>query len=257
MIVKVSDDQTFTIRLPESELYVSAHVVDENGFAPYYIVESGDHEVKIDTDYGWVLFRTEILDRKSEETLKKTHAVQDNIVVESVMTDSTYEAPNYDQAQLEKLREEYKKEAAQAGGEMVYAKKAGEADPHLLNLAHAAGWGGMAPELNVSNAYSISENMSGAECRRLSFTDPGNKFFTSFTIYDEDGYLMEGETHINSKMWEPNADGTITLHFNCGPDAINNLSSGGEPFGYAIRNYGVSQLVLDGKFKPLKLEVVN
>ena len=99
--------------------------------------------------------------------------------------------------------------------------------------------------------------MSGAECRRLSFTDPGNKFFTSFTIYDEDGYLMEGETHINSKMWEPNADGTITLHINCGPDSINNLSSGGETFGYAIRNYGVSQFVLDGKFKPLKPEVVN
>ena len=63
---------------------------------------------------------------------------------------------------------------------------------------------------------------------------------------------MDGATHINSNMWKPNSDGTITLHFNCGDDAINNLSSGGEPFNYAIRNYGVSQKVLDGEFRPLE-----
>ncbi|MCA9425266.1 MAG: hypothetical protein KC994_09340 [Candidatus Omnitrophica bacterium] len=45
---------------------------------------------------------------------------------------------------------------------------------------------------------------------------------------------------------------TITIHFNCGEDALNNLSSGGQPFNYTIRNYGVSQAVLNGEWRPLK-----
>ncbi len=256
-IVKVADDHTFTIELPESELYISAHVVDENGFAPYYIVEPGVHEVQIDTDYAWVLFRTEFLDRNSEEALKKSHEVQDKIVVWGYMGDSTYVPANYDQDQLEALRLKYRQEAVETGADMVYAKEAGQVDQHRLNVSHAAGWGGMAPELHVSNTYPMSQNMSGDVCRAITFEDPKNKFFTSFTLYDVDGFLVEGETHINNKMWELNADGTVTLHFNCGEDAINNLSSGGKTFGYAIRNYGVSQKVLDGEFKPLKPEVVN
>jgi hypothetical protein len=257
-IVKVSDDKTFTVHLPEGELYVSAHVVDENGFAPYYIIEKGkDLELKVDTDYAWVLFRTEILDRTSEESLKKSHATQDKIKVMGMMKDSTYTMPNYDLEQLEALRNEYKEEWLKAGGVARYAKGPGRVDQHTLNLSHAAGWGGMEPELNVSNAYFTSETMSGDVPRSITFEDPKNKFFTSFTLYDEDGWLMEGATHINSKMWKPNPDGTITIHFNAGKDAINNLSSGGKPFNYAVRNYGVSQNVFDGKFKPLKPEPVE
>ena len=256
-IVKVSDDHTFIINIPESELYVSAHVIDENGFAPYYIVDPGVHEVKIDTDYAWVLFRTEVLNRKSEESLNKTRAVQDRIVIEGIMEDGIYQAPAYNQKQLKKLRNQYKQEVAESGVELVYAKKAGKLDQHSLNVSHAAGWGGMEPELHVSNTYPTSKNMSGSECRAITFQDPENRFFTSFTLYDENGYLMEGETHINSKMWETNDDGSITLHFNCGEDDVNNLSSNGKTFGYVIRNYGVSQMVLDGKFTPLNPEVVE
>ena len=256
-IVKVSDDRIFTVHLPESELYMSAHILDEFGFAPYYIIEKGrDHEIEVKTDYALIIFRTEILDRKSEESLKKTHASQDKIGVAGVM-DASYEPPNFDQKQLERLRQQYKQEAVESGVELVYAKMPGRVEQHRLNVSHAAGWGGMEPELHVSNTYPLSENMAGDVCRATTFEDPKNKFFTSFTLYDEDGYLMEGETHINSKMWKINSDGTITLHFNCGEDAINNLSSSGNIFGYAIRNYGVSQLVLDGRFNPLNPEVVE
>ena len=69
---------------------------------------------------------------------------------------------------------------------------------------------------------------------------------------DADGYLMEGETHINDKMWKPNEDGTITIHFNAGKAAINNLSSSGQPFNYIVRSYGISQKVMDDTWKPVK-----
>lgn len=103
-------------------------------------------------------------------------------------------------------------------------------------------------ELGVSNAYSSSPALPGNECLGVTFDDPENKFFTSFTLYDVDGYLMAGNTHINSNMWKPNSDGTITVHFSCGDTAFNSLPSGGEPFNYSVRNYGVSQVVLDGDF---------
>ncbi|CAE7588272.1 unnamed protein product [Symbiodinium sp. CCMP2456] len=173
------------------------------------------------------------------------------------MDDSSYKMPNFDQEQLGKLRKEYKAEWLKGGGICTYARGPGRADPHALNLSHAAGWGGMEAELHVSNAYYTSETMSGDVPRAITFEDPKNKFFTSFTLYDEAGYLMEGETQINSKMWKPNPEGTITIHFNAKDGAINSLSSGGKPFNYIVRHYGCSQLVMDGKSKPLKPEVVK
>ena len=256
-IVKVADDHTFTVRLPDSDLYMSAHVLDSDGFAPYYIVEKGkNHEVKVNTDYALIIFRTEILDRKSEESLKLTHASQDKIKVMGMM-DAGYEPPNFDQKQLEEFRKKYKQEFLDSGITLTYAAKAGEVEQHILDLSHAAGWGGMPKVLGVTNAYQSSETMSGDVPRAITFDDPGNKFFTSFTLYDADGYLMEGETHINDKMWKPNEDGTVTIHFNAGEDAINNLSSGGKPFNYIVRSYGISQQVMDNTWKPVKPEPVK
>jgi hypothetical protein len=251
-IVKVSDDHTFEVTLPETDMYVSAQVIDENGFSPYFVVEKGvTKSLKVDTDYAWVLFRTEVVDRKSKEGLKKVHVVQDGIQISGMMEDSTYVMANYDKKSLLKLRADYTKEFLAGGAEFTFARKAGEVDQHVLDLSFAAGWGGYPPELHKSNAYSSSKNIPGDKAHSITFEDPKNKFFTSFTLYDTDSYLMAGETQIKSSTWKPNPDGTITLHFNAGEDAINNLSSGGKTFNYVVRNYGVSQAVLDGKFKPV------
>lgn len=250
-IVNVADDKTFVISLPESDLYVSAQVMDTDGFSPYFIVEPGDHEVSVATDHALIIFRTELKDRRDAAVLENLHGVQDQLSVSGTMADNSYAPPNYDQAQLEALRRQYKEEFLSAGIDYTYAKGAGEADQHLLDLSHAAGWGGYPPELGVSNAYSSSAALPGDQCLAVRFDDPENTFFTSFTLYDVEGYLMPGDTHINSNMWDPNSDGTITLHFNCGDDAVNALSSGGQRFNYSVRNYGVSQVVLDGNFRPV------
>lgn len=250
-IVKVSDDKTFTISLPETDVYLSAQVIDEDGFSPYYIVKPGDHEIKVRTDYAWVLFRTGITDRTSKKVLDAAHAVQDKIRVIGMMKDSTYVMPDYNQDQLSKLRAEYKKAFLASGDDFTYAKGPGQVDQHTLNLSHAAGWGGYPPELGVSNKYSSSKSLDGGTCLAIGFPDPKNKFFTSFTLYDADGYLMKGDSYISSYGWKADKDGTITLHFNCDGDVSNSLTSGGQTFSYTIRNYGASQVVLDEKFKPV------
>lgn len=256
-IINVSDDGAFSVTLPESDLYVSVQVMDEDGFSPHFVVEPGQHDLTASTDYAFLIFRTELKDRTDAASLVHVHAVQDQIVVTGIMDDSTYTPPEFDQDQLETLRVQYKEEMQSAGIDFTYAKGPGEADQHVLDLSHAAGWGGYPPELGVSNAYLNSPALDGEACLGITFQDPKNKFFTSFTLYDLAGYLIEGNSHMNSNMWEPNADGTVTLHFNCDGDVTNALSSGGAPFNYSIRNYGVSQTVLDGDFRPVKPEATT
>ena len=111
-------------------------------------------------------------------------------------------------------------------------------------------------EVNVSNTYNSSENLDGNAPMSVTFPDPGNKFFTSFTIYDTAGYLVEGNSHINSYTWKPNADVSITVHFNA-KGKINNISSGGKEYNYIVRNYGATQDVIDKKINPVKPEPVK
>jgi len=123
--------------------------------------------------------------------------------------------------------------------------------------SNAAGWGGMVTEVGKSNVYFSSKNLPGDQCMAVTFPDTGNAFFTSFTIYDTAGYLVEGNTHINSYTWDSADDGSTTIRFNCGEDAVNNITSSGAEFNYAVRNYGASQTVIDGDIKPVAPTPVN
>ena len=53
---------------------------------------------------------------------------------------------------------------------------------------------------------------------------------------------------INSYEWDRNSDGTVTISFNCGDEAVNNLTTDGQDFNYTVRNYGVTQRVVDDEF---------
>lgn len=48
------------------------------------------------------------------------------------------------------------------------------------------------------------------------------------TLYDDDGFLMDGNTIINSRDMVANQDGTYTVSINCSDDAINNISAPAE-----------------------------
>ena len=84
----------------------------------------------------------------------------------------------------------------------------------------------MMVEVGVANTYTMSDNLPGDACYAVIFPEPGNTFFTSFTIYDVNGYLLEGNSHISSYAWESEEDGSITIHFNC-EGAVNNITSSG------------------------------
>ena len=43
------------------------------------------------------------------------------------------------------------------------------------------------------------------------------------TLYDEQGWVVTDKLNTNSGKATANEDGSYTLHFNCGDEAINNL----------------------------------
>jgi len=62
---------------------------------------------------------------------------------------------------------------------------------------------------------------------------------------------------MNSHWWTPNKDGTITISFNCGEDAINNITTKGKDYMFTSRYYGVTQAIIDSSKKGVKKDPRN
>ena len=164
-----------------------------------------------------------------------------------------YTPPPFDQEQLHALTGEYNEAILEAGIAYVYGDGMTPVNEEHRTWSNAAGWGGMVTKVGETNVYISSDNYSGDQCLGVTFPDTGDAFFTSFTVYDTSGYLMEGNSHINSYTWESADDGSTTVHFNC-EGKVNNISSNGAEFNFIVRDYGASQAVIDGEIKPIILE---
>ena len=67
---------------------------------------------------------------------------------------------------------------------------------------------------------------------------PGDAFW-SITVYNAKGFMQENDTNrysFNNITAQPNADGSYTIHFGAGADAINNLPIT-EGWNYIVRLY--------------------
>ena len=229
-----NNDGEMTLTLPDTDVYQSAMIIDTDGYTPFFFVEPGTYTLKHDSEYLFIAVRTGVKDRHSEASFEEAYTAQEGIKVEGHGT-RPYVMPPYDQDQLHALTAEYNEKIMESGITYVYGDGKTPVNEEHRTWTSAAGWGGMVTEAGKSNTYNSSENLPGDRPLQVTFPDPGNKYFTSFTIYDVNGYLMEGNTHINSYTWEPNDDGTITIHFNA-EGKKNNISSGGREFNYIVRN---------------------
>ncbi|MGY8769908.1 MAG: hypothetical protein ACKVH8_15935 [Pirellulales bacterium] len=245
-----NNDGDISLTIPESGIYQSVMILDTDGYTPFFFTEPGTYPVKHDSKYLFIAVRTIVKDRHSKASFKAAHKAQAGIKVKGNGTKS-YVMPAFNQEQLHPLTAKYNKKMLESGISFVYGDGRKPVNEEHRTWSNAAGWGGMVTEVGKSNTYNSSKVLPGDQCLAVTFPDPKNKFFTSFTIYDTNGYLMEGNTHINSYTWKPNADGTITVHFNC-DGKKNNITSSGNEFNYIVRNYGASQPVIDKKINPVK-----
>ncbi len=234
-----------TIR--ESDVFQTILVLDDQAYSKHYFQEAGTHKVVSDSPFVILIARTGIKDRNRKEDIAKAHKAQDGLVI-SGQGDMPFAPTQYDKTSLEALTAELQQEFLASDGVLVYGQFKDDVDEHKRLLTNAAGWGGMHDNINT---YTSSVTMSGDVCRTVSFEDPMVGEFFSFTMYDDSGYLMDGNTAINSFNMDKNADGTYTVSFNCGESAINNITSAGREFNYIVRAYAASEIVRSGEWNPV------
>jgi len=110
----------------------------------------------------------------------------------------------------------------------------------------AIGWGGAQ---EVDNIYEVSGNFPADTCHQANFKDPQNRAFWSITVYNKAGFMFNDLANLSSNNAAPNADGTYTISFGCGENALNNISTANDSgvFNLGIRHYQPSELVsVDG-----------
>ena len=235
---------TASITLPQGDLYQSVLMVDTDGYARNFNLDPGTHMVATDTKFVWVLVRTGL-----EKGIDEARRMQSLLTVQG-MGDDAYASPEYDEESLAILTRILVDEAiAEDNGDLYYGNYPDQVDETRRLRSTAAGFGGM----NGTNMYKFVESIENNMCMQSTFPDPKATEFLSFTLYDTDGYLMDGNTIVNSRDMKRNQDGTYTVSINCGDDAVNNISAPPDPdtIGYAWRVYGASGEVENRTWDPI------
>lgn len=235
---------TATITLPEGDLYQSVMMVDTDAYAREFILEPGTHKIATDTKFVWIVVRTGL-----EKGIDEARRMQSLITVQG-MGEDTYSSPEYDQESLAELTRVLIEESiAEDNGDLYYGNYPGQVDETRRTRSSAAGFGGM----NGTNVYKFVETMPNSVCMQSTFPDPKATEFFSFTLYNPDGFLMDGDTIINSRDMIRNQDDTYTISINCDETAINNILANPdlETIGYAWRVYGASEEVENRNWDPI------
>ncbi|KGJ90944.1 DUF1214 domain-containing protein [Colwellia psychrerythraea] len=257
--VQMNDDTLYSIviaeavegkinfSIPKSDIYMAVQVVNEGGHGEHYVVAAGDYSVAIESDFAMLIYRT-----GTEKGLEAARYAQTFIKTDSFKF-GTYEIQNYDFDEVETWVSRLTKETSGAAFEYTFPRTSKDiTDRHQWNLENANGWGGSSPEVNIANKYTNSVMLDGDKCLLTTFENPESKYFTSVTAYSQDRYLIEGVKHVSSNTWKENKDGSVTVSFNCGQTAVNNIDTKGNDFTFTMRYYGLSQKVMDGKINPEK-----
>ncbi|MBK0369274.1 DUF1254 domain-containing protein [Flavobacterium agrisoli] len=220
------------ITVPPYDLYHIVHVLDENSVTIGVCYPGKTLELKAsDATYGshvYLFMRTQSRsnDAKGMEEMRKR---QDAVVVEAGSNKPFVPEVKYDVASFNKLRKQIITDAVtRAVIEKGFVDNIKDISTPQYQYINLAGWAG----LPAKHAYYFvvlpgDEAAKNGEPSSVTFKKPDLKYgesgYWSLTIYDEQGWVVTDPFHLNSHQVKPNPDGTITLNFNGGPDAINNI----------------------------------
>ncbi|WNC66860.1 DUF1214 domain-containing protein [Thalassotalea nanhaiensis] len=250
--INVENSATLTLPKVAEGMYISAQVITEDHQIKPMVFGSGMHLISganIKDTHVVVVVR---LDARIPK--KEANAIQDQMYITS-KSDAEYVSPVvnkeiFHQVEVD-LKTQFlamlKAEGADALTGMFTSLQDGSKEMRTdqkYSVGAAVGWGGAQ---FIDNIYEISPNYA-MTCHQATFEDPQNKQFWSVTVYDKAGFMFEDKAKISSHTVKPNGDGTITLSFGCGADAINNLKVKNDTgvFSLTFRHYSPSQKVMDG-----------
>ena len=246
-----------TIVKPESGgRFQSMIVVSEDHSIPP--VEHGPGEFtitrdKLGTRYCFVALRT-FVNPNIPADLKAARALQDQVEVRQ-KSPGSFEIPDWDEASLKKIRDAVNVLAADLPNAKGCFGEIGRVDPILHLLGTAYGWGGN-PEVAAMYDNFVPSKNDGKTLHSLTVKDVPVDGFWSVTVYNKDGFMQRNEQDaysFNNVTAKPNPDGSFTINFGGGPDAINNLPIT-PGWNYIVRLYQPRKEILDGtwEFPPAK-----
>jgi len=181
--------------------------------------------------------------------VKATNALQDKIVAKQ-KSSGKFEIPDWDEASLKKVRDAINVLAATRTDTSAYFGDKTKLNPlyHLLGTAY--GWGGNPKE---AAAYDnvVPEKNDGKTPYSVTVKDVPVNGFWSITVYNKDGFMEKNDKNaysFNNVTSKKNADGSITINFGGGADAVNNLPIT-PGWNYIIRMYQPQKEIINGKWK--------
>jgi hypothetical protein len=199
----------------------------------------------IGSRYMIVLFRT-FVDANAPAGIKAANALQDKIAVRQANA-GTFTIPEWDDASLAIVRDAIKVLAATRTDAMGMFGDKAKLNPISHLLGTAFGWGGN-PEEAAMYDNAVPEKNDGKTPYVVTVKDVPVNGFWSITVYNKDGYMEKNDKNVysyNNVTAKKNADGSITINFGGGPDAINNLPIT-PGWNYIVRMYQPKKDIING-----------
>jgi len=241
-VVDVSKGASITLPAVPEGKYISVQPVTEDHRIQPMSYGSGTYQLA--THYGKHLYLIVRLDSTLSE--EEANALQDAFAIDAGSAES-FRAEPVDKetfvAVENSLRQKLGELVATYGGnvnEGMFTAPTDDSrglyDFDKYTVGAAVGWGGAQFKDNI---YESSPDYPAEGCYEASFEDPGNGAFWSFTIYNRNGFMFDDVAHMSSDIASPNADGTYTVHFGCGNDAVNNVPILNDTgvFNFVVRHY--------------------
>ncbi|GAL35963.1 hypothetical protein JCM19240_4898 [Vibrio maritimus] len=231
-----------TFELPILDSYQALQVIDEQHrtVAVLYAAK-GQNKVTITPDmlssgqHVWVIARTQVASNAPAD-IQEGNRKQD--MIKGIASSAERYAPKgFDQFDREKVRLALEANVLQLDFTKAMGAPEGKTlkpeqhlEPRKVEQFHALGltsmgFGGL-PSEHAYYKVLLAQDRSG-ECQTMNFDAPplGENGFFSITTYGADAYVHTEEFALSSRKDElkANKDGTYTVNFNCGEQAINNI----------------------------------
>ncbi len=243
-----------TITLPDpGKRFMAMQMIDEDHYTPQVIYAAGSHtfeRAKSDTRYILALIRI-FANPNDPADMEAVHKLQDAIKVEQ-KSQGKFEAPVWDQASLQQIRDALNALAAANGGldsaRMFGRKDQVEPVQHLLGTA--AGWGGN-PRADALYVGGAPKQNDGRTAYTLTVKDVPVDGFWSVSVYNQDGFFEKNAKDaytLNNVTAKPNSDGSVTIRFG-GDESAQNMLPITPGWNYLVRLYRPRKEILDETWK--------
>jgi hypothetical protein len=244
--------EPLTIVKPDAgKRFMSMLIINEDHSMLPVIHESGEFAFtreQVGTRYVTIIVRT-FINSTSESDIKEANEIQDKIIARQ-KSQGSFHVPNWDQASLKKVRDALNILAADLPNARGCFGDKSKIDSLRFVLCTAYGWGGNPDEGAIYNNVVPAEN-DGKTPYSVTVKDVPVDGFWSITVYNKDGFMQKNDQDaysFNNVNAKPNPDGSITINFGGGENAVNNLPIT-PGWNYIVRMYQPGEEILNDSWQ--------